>query len=141
MKIKKRIKQLLGYLGQTHDSIQSPLKNSIVELDDKDTELIEYILNSKYSMSSVRRLVNTVKSCRYVVENNIAGDFVECGVWRGGNSILAKKIFEHLGSDRCVWMFDTFEGMTAPTSVDIEAINQMSAESKFVETTIDPTQA
>ena len=60
-------------------------------------------------MTSVHRLINTLKSCYYVVENNIPGDFVECGVWRGGNAILAKKIFEHLNSDKKVWMFDTFE--------------------------------
>ena len=30
-------------------------------------------------------------------------------------------------------MFDTFEGMTAPTNVDVEAINQIPAESKFLE--------
>lgn len=36
----------------------------------------------------------------------------------GGHSILAKKIFELNGSDKKVWMFDTFTGMTKPQSVD-----------------------
>ena len=133
MKIKKQIKQLFSALRKTQDKRQRSLKKSIVELDYKDIEIIEYILTNRYSMSSVRRLVNTVKACRYVIENNIPGDFVECGVWRGGNAILAKKIFEHLNSDKKVWMFDTFEGMTAPTNVDIEAINQISAKNKFDE--------
>ena len=91
------------------------------ELDDSDVDLIKYVLDSGYTMTSVPRLVNTLKSCRYVVENNIPGDFVKCGVWRGGNGILAKKLFNELGSQKCVWMFDTFEGMTAPTEFDVES--------------------
>ena len=75
----------------------------------------------------------TLKSCQYVIENNIPGDFVECGVWRGGNGILAKKVFEYLGSNKSVWMFDTFQGMTAPTSIDIAAKTKLSAESHFLE--------
>lgn len=68
---------------------------------------------------------------------NIPGDFVECGVWRGGNGILAKKVFEHLGSNKNVWMFDTFEGMTAPTSVDVAAKTQLSAEGHFLDSQKD----
>lgn len=89
-------------------------------------------LKKVYTMKSISRLVNTLKSCRYVVENNIRGDFVECGVWRGGNSILAKKIFERLGSNKKVWMFDTFEGMTKPTEFDVAARSKIHAESKYL---------
>jgi O-methyltransferase len=38
------------------------------------------------------------------------GDIVECGVWRGGNIILARK----MAPDRVCWLYDTFEGMTKP---------------------------
>ena len=85
-------------------------------------------------MTSVPRLVNTLKSCKYVVENKISGDFVECGVWRGGNSILAKKIFEKLGSDKKVWMFDTFNGMTEPTEFDVKGSTKVQAKVKYQET-------
>lgn len=104
-----------------------------IELAEPDVDLIKDIIDKKYTMTSPQRLINTLKSCQYVVENNIAGDFVECGVWRGGNGILAKKVFEYLGSDKNVWMFDTFQGMTAPTSVDVAAKTQLSAESYFLE--------
>lgn len=58
-------------------------------------------------------------ACRYVVERNIEGDFVECGVWRGGNSILAAEVFRSVHSSKRVWLFDTFAGMTQPTDVDV----------------------
>ena len=130
--IKKQVHKLFESIGFSSNAKQKSLKSSVVELDNKDIELINYVLDKKYSMASTKRLINTVKSCRYVVENNIPGGFVECGVWRGGNGILAKMIFERLGSEKEVWMFDTFEGMTAPTSVDVEAINQLSAQDKFL---------
>ena len=72
------------------------LSNIAVELDKEEVGLIRYVLESYFTMTSVARLVNTLKSCKYAVENNIPGDFVECGVWRGGHGILAKKIFERL---------------------------------------------
>ncbi len=88
-------------------------------------------------MTSVARLVNTLKSCKYVVENNISGDFVECGVWRGGNGILAKLLFEELDSHRRVWMYDTFEGMTAPTNYDVSSQTKINAIKKFEDTKKD----
>ena len=97
------------------------LSNIAVELDKEEVGLIRYVLESYFTMTSVARLVNTLKACKYAVENNIPGDFVECGVWRGGHGILAKKIFERMGSNKKVWMYDTFEGMAEPTEYDVKA--------------------
>ena len=38
-----------------------------------------------------------------------------------------------MGSDKNVWMFDTFSGMTKPTSVDIRARTKISAQNQFAE--------
>lgn len=46
---------------------------------------------------------------------DIPGDIVECGVWRGGNIILARKV----APDRVCWLYDTFSGMTKPEDVDV----------------------
>ena len=93
--VKRKIHNLIYSAEPSSQKLENSLDTSVVELDKKDIELINFVLARKYSMASTRRLVNTVKSCRYVVENDIPGDFVECGVWRGGNGILAKMIFEH----------------------------------------------
>jgi hypothetical protein len=58
-------------------------------------------------------------ACKYAVENNIEGDFVECGVWRGGNSIIAASIFKLYNSNKKVYLYDTFQGMTVPTDTDV----------------------
>jgi len=105
-----------------------------IELNAFELEALSYILENNLTMTSVAKLVNTMKSCRYVVENDIDGDWVECGVWRGGSSILAKMMFEHLESNKEVWLFDTFEGMTKPTNEDVHIAFQQPAQIKYEQT-------
>jgi len=107
------------------------LSDIAVELEAEEVKLISYVLENNFTMTSVARLVNTLKSCKYVVQNNIPGDFVECGVWRGGHGILAKKIFERMGSSKKVWMYDTFEGMAEPTEYDVNAKTKELAKAKY----------
>ena len=94
----KFIKKILDLFGFkiTRKRLNDNNVDLYVELSLKEKDIIRYITNNNLSMSSLPRLINTVKSCVYVVENNIEGDFVECGVWRGSNSSAAKKIFELL---------------------------------------------
>jgi len=76
---------------------------------------------SPYSMTSVERITALYHSLEYIRENNIPGDIVECGVWKGGN---IKGIMDYLHfhniHDKDVWLFDTFEGMTAPDENDVD---------------------
>ena len=136
--IKRNIVKLINQFGYSIQRVPGGRRGNIaVELDDNDVDLIKYVFDSGYTMTTVPRLVNTLKSCRYVVENKIAGDFVECGVWRGGNCILAKRLFEQLDPNRSIWMFDTFEGMTAPTEHDAKAVNKINVGQKFLESQKD----
>ena len=70
-----------------------------VEATQRDIEIIKYILNSnsdkKLSMVTVDRLMAVISATKYIIENNIKGDFVECGVWKGGNLILFKIISDN----------------------------------------------
>ena len=135
--MKQKLFNLLNKLTKKSKSQKLQFTDIAIELEERDIELIKLIIDKKYTMTSPQRLINTLKSCQYVVKNNIPGDFVECGVWRGGNGILAKKVFEYLGSNKNVWMFDTFEGMTAPTSVDVAAKTQLAAERHFLDSQKD----
>ncbi len=108
-----------------------------VEFDNADVEIIEYITENKLSKTSTERIVATINACKHAVSAQIEGDFVECGVWRGGNAIAAKKTFERLGSDKTVYLFDTFTGMTAPGDHDKTAYNPKSADERFEEASRD----
>ena len=56
------------------------------------------ILNvcSKYSMTGFERMYFLIKAIEQIKNNKIKGDFVECGVWKGGNLILFQKMIEKL---------------------------------------------
>jgi hypothetical protein len=74
-----------------------------------------------YTMTSVERMYALYEAVRYVVAAGVEGDVVECGVWRGGSSMLAASTLLAAGDDtRGVWLYDTFEGMTEPSSRDVE---------------------
>jgi len=76
----------------------------------------------QYTMTSWERLYALYKSVQYVVENKIPGDLVECGVWRGGSMKLVAHVLHALGdTNRTLFLYDTFEGMTEPDpTVDID---------------------
>ena len=67
-------------------------------------------------------LVDLGRQVEAILSYRIPGDFVECGVWRGGASFLiADLLREAREKDRTVWLFDSFEGMPAPKAIDGEA--------------------
>ena len=89
-----------------------------VELTQEERDLFLYVRQNGLTMVSDERLYATMLACRFAIERGIAGDFVECGVWRGGNALLAAGLFRLHGADRKVYLFDTFTGMTEPTAAD-----------------------
>ena len=74
-----------------------------------------------YTMISTERLLQNMKSVDYVEENDIPGDIVEIGVWKGGSMLSMILQYEtHNKSDRAFHLYDTFTGMTAPTTYDVD---------------------
>ncbi len=72
-----------------------------------------------FTMTSSERLFSLFQSVKYALNNNIPGDFVECGVWKGGSSMMIAMVLQSMNiSDRTIWMYDTYEGMTEPTPED-----------------------
>jgi hypothetical protein len=71
------------------------------------------------TMTAHEKLNALVMATWYVVEHGIPGDFVECGVWRGGSmQAVALALLERGVTDRELHLFDTFTGMTEPTEED-----------------------
>jgi len=69
-------------------------------------------------MISRERCYSLYKSTEFAA-NNLEGDFVECGVWKGGASmIIALTLLQEGKTDRKLYLYDTFEGMSEPTDKD-----------------------
>ncbi len=108
----KRIFDISGYTIINNKQI-------IVELSEKDKSLIEIV--EKYTMTPRIRIFNLLQALRHLKEKSIEGDYVECGVWKGGNILLFKKFLNNEETqNRNIYAYDTFEGMTDPDENDFE---------------------
>ena len=78
------------------------------------------------SMIGQKRLINVEWALRFVIANGVPGDFIECGVWRGGTSVFARAVLKALDvNDRHVWLADSFQGLPKPrTTIDLAMWSQ-----------------
>lgn len=71
------------------------------------------------TLTSAERIAAVSDSTAYIAEAGIEGAIVECGVWRGGSMMaVALTLLEHGITDRDLYLYDTFSGMTEPTAED-----------------------
>jgi hypothetical protein len=105
-------------------------KRSIIEASKIEEKLIQKCL--QYSMTNTERMWSLIQSFHHVRQESLSGDFVECGVWKGGNIILLKKLIHKFNFKKKIYGFDTFEGMVEPTSYDVN-YNDKSAKKMFDE--------
>ncbi len=64
------------------------------------------------TMIGVKRLANLRALTESVILDNVPGDLIETGVWRGGACILMRAILHaHNINDRNVWVADSFMGL------------------------------
>lgn len=98
-------------------SAQSPVADGLSTGDDEFDMVLQVI--RPYTMLSVERLHNLYRLARYICEQGIPGNFVECGVAAGGSSaLLAWVIQRYSRHPRKLFAFDSFSGMPQPTAHD-----------------------
>lgn len=86
-----------------------------------------------FTMTSIERMYGLHAAANYVVDNDIPGDFVETGVWRGGSSMMsALTLLARDAAKRDLWLYDTYEGMTEPTEAD-RSFDGRSAQEQYEE--------
>ena len=61
-----------------------------------------------------------------IVQENIDGDFVECGTYRGGLAALMLGHIQFSNLEKKLYVYDTFEGMAEPTDKDISVKNEIA---------------
>lgn len=67
------------------------------------------------TMIGLRRLLNIQRALQTVVRENVPGDFLEAGVWRGGACIFARAVLNRIDPGRKVWVCDSFQGLPEST--------------------------
>lgn len=73
-------------------------------------------LGFQHTMVGRRRLENIEACLERILADGVAGDCIECGVWRGGAVVFMRGYLAAHGiTDRTVWVADSFEGVPAPS--------------------------
>ena len=90
-----------------------------------DTHLREHGLDwpaQAQTMIGTKRIANLRALTESVIIDNVPGDFIETGVWRGGACILMRAVlYAHGITDRCVWVADSFEGLPVANELQYPA--------------------
>jgi O-methyltransferase len=129
--MKKYVKNFLYSRGFSLTRITKD-PNKPIELSDEENEIIYYVRSNNLSMCTTLNLQQTAVAAKYIAINNIPGDFVECGVFRGGNALIAAKIFKMYKMTKKVYLFDTFTGMTEPTRYDLRTRSKSPTLKKYL---------
>lgn len=90
-----------------------------------DESMIESLLQEKYegrnwpinadTMIGYKRLSNIEFCVQEIIRQNVPGDLIETGVWRGGACIFMRALLKMYGvTDKRVWVADSFEGLPKP---------------------------
>ena len=74
----------------------------------------------RYTMTTPVRCRRLWDSCKQLLDQNVPGSFVECGVWKGGSSAIMALAIKNSGQERHLHLFDSFEGLPEPTEKDGE---------------------
>ncbi len=121
-RVNQGFRKLLRSLGGRPQSQEFP-----PDFDKATRELFEYV--QPFTMTSMERLFALRRSVEYIVKWSIPGDIVECGVWKGGSMMAVALTLIELGAtDRKLYLFDTFEGMSSPTAVDRDSSGEAAVD-------------
>ena len=103
---------------KVENQIEIPVEQQFPDIVEKDFWEL-YHLCKPYTMTSLERLYSLYKAVNYTIQNNIEGDFVECGVWKGGSALMIGKMLALKNiQNKKIFLYDTYEGMSEPTEND-----------------------
>jgi len=125
MKIKKIIKKIINTLlikfghSIVHNQYLLALEKNLIveEMSDEEKNLSNNI--SKFTGTMAIPIWTLINAIKYVSEKKIEGDFVEAGVWKGGNIIIYNELRKKYKLSNEIFAYDTFEGMPQPSKYDM----------------------
>jgi O-methyltransferase len=98
-----------------------------LDFDETDVELCLRV--APYTMTTPPRVFALARAVEHVVARGVPGALVECGVWRGGSTMAVALTLLRLGvTDRDMYLFDTFAGMSEPGEEDVKHTGERAAD-------------
>ena len=124
--IKQSIKKILSSFSYEIKKIQ---KTNVITFNSNKTNQFDEFYNICKNESlnvSKERFLSLYQAINYIYKNNISGDFVECGIFKGGSAMMISYAMQKFNNkeDKNLWLYDTFEGMANPSYYDKNVDNQ-----------------
>lgn len=115
--IKKSVKTIVNTLGY---DIIATTETHLNRLDYWNEALEVIKIVKKQTMLSNLKLATLYEQVIYCEKNNIEGDYVECGVWKGGAvGMIATANLKYGQQRRHIHLFDSFDDICEPiTEID-----------------------
>ena len=107
---------LFGYELKRKNNFNDRMGNFIAELNENRKKQIKYF--QKITLASELNLWSIYQSLKYINNENIEGDIVECGVYNGNTLAFIGEINDELKLNKKIWGYDTFDGFVKNSFTD-----------------------
>ena len=106
-KLIKNIFFLFGFELRRKNNFLDRKRDHIPEASDQENkELVKF---EKICLASKLNLWSIFQSIKYISDNKISGDIVECGVYNGNTLSLLGRLIKKHNLNKKIWGYDTFE--------------------------------
>ena len=132
---KKFFKKLISYTGYKiirENNFNDRSRHKIQECSEEDNKNLIKALD--YALCNKENLWSLIQSVKYVSDKKIEGDFVECGVFRGGSLVILSQYAEKYSLNCKIYGFDTFEDGFSSSSLSDKDITLQGEKVKFKKT-------
>ena len=116
---------LLGVVARGYDASVWEGKRRALEAEHLES-LTEHVLAAGLTMLGRKRLDANATAVQWVVENQVPGDIVETGVWKGGSVLVLATALKYRDPSRTVWGFDSFAGLPGMAPSDARAEEEVA---------------
>jgi len=117
---KTRIEGRLGYQLVATNTLPKDLDEGFLPI---------YQKSKAYTLTDLGAMYGFYSATKHIAEHNIAGDIVECGVWKGGSSMISMLTLQQLNdTSREFYLYDTYAGMAGATSHDVSVHGKVATE-------------
>lgn len=106
--------------------IFSRVFDKLIRVDMVEEEFADILKQCKpFTLTSVERMYALYQATKYIIDHDIPGEFVECGVWRGGSSMLMAYTLKKMNAmSRKIYCYDTYAGSVKPGARDVDFKNE-----------------
>lgn len=97
--------------------------------------------SAAHTMIGTSRLDNLQTVVEKVLANNVPGDFIETGVWRGGASIFMRAVLKaHQITNRTIWVADSFAGLPPPDPKHAADVGDQHHKESYLAVSLEEVQ-